>query len=476
MLFNSGQFLFFAIAVYTTYYLLPHRAQNVLLLVASYYFYGCWDERFLILILASTLVDYFAALKLVKARREGMEKSARLWLAVSILVNLGILGTFKYFNFFTENFAVFMQTFGWSVSILRLEIILPVGISFYTFQTMSYTIDIYRGRQQPTRNFLDFAVFVAFFPQLMAGPIERSKRLIPQLEKPRVINAENVCQGSWLILWGLFKKVYIADSLSVYCGWVFDRQADLGGLDIILGLFSFLIQIYCDFSGYSDMACGLALLLGIKLSLNFNLPFFASNPNEFWRRWHITLGNWFRDYVYGPVSRKYNHHWSKYTALVLTLLLVGLWHGADWHFVVFGGLWGLCMVGHLLFRPKISTIAKRHIGIKALLHTLGVIFTFYFSVMSVAFFRGHTLAQAFDFLVRAHTNFTSTANFWLDVKSVMFYVLPLIIIQIWQYRKGTLNVLKTASFPMRLIVPLSLLLLLLSNGSLVDNAFIYFQF
>jgi len=476
MLFNSGQFLFFAIPVFAAYYLLPHRAQNVLLLVASYYFYGSWDDRFLSLILISTLVDYFAALGIENARRGNKQKTAHLWLTTSVLVNLGILATFKYFNFFTESFAAFAQMFGWSVSAFRLDIILPVGISFYTFQTMSYTIDIYRARQQPTRNILDFAVYVAFFPQLMAGPIERSKKLIPQLEKPRTVNADGICRGSWLILWGLFKKVYIADNLAVYCGWVFDRHADLGGLDIILGLFSFLIQIYCDFSGYSDMAVGLALLLGIKLSLNFHLPFFASNPGEFWRRWHITLGNWFRDYVYGPISRKYNHFWSKHAALILTMLLIGLWHGADWHFVVFGGIWGVCMVGHLLFRPKISAISRRYRDIKPTIHALGILFTLYFVIMSVAFFRGHTLQQATELLLRTHTNFTSSVNFWLDFKSVMFYVLPLIILQIWQYKKRTLDVLKTAPFPMRLGIPLILFLLLVTNGELVDNAFIYFQF
>lgn len=301
MLFNSFTFLYFFIAVYVLYLLLKkkHLHQNFLLLVASYVFYGYWDWRFLSLILLSTLIDFFIGQTLYK---QNDPRRRKILLSLSVIANLSFLGFFKYFNFFAESFESMVGLFGLTAGDLTLRIVLPIGISFYTFQTMSYTIDIYRGEMKPVKNLMNFALFVAFFPQLVAGPIERAKNMIPQIEKPRNVTPEFINAGIYLIVWGYFKKLVIADNVALIANKVFNNYTEYQGMDLIIGVLAFTIQIYCDFSAYSDIARGLAKLLGINLMLNFRLPYFALNPSDFWLRWHISLSSWLRDYLYIPLG------------------------------------------------------------------------------------------------------------------------------------------------------------------------------
>ena len=338
MVFNSWLFFAFALVVFPLYYHLTHRWQNRMLLVASYVFYGAWDYRFLALLLFSTLVDFIAARRITVS--EGRRRKA--WLVTSLAVNLGLLGFFKYFNFFIDSANGLAGSFGIDPGFLRLGIVLPVGISFYTFQTMSYTIDVYRGKLEPAQSFRDFALFVSYFPQLVAGPIERATHLLPQIERPRRVDLRLLHEGIWLISWGLFKKAVIANNLAIVVDRTFASGAGATGAEYLIAIYAFAFQIYCDFSGYSDIARGLAALMGIDLMVNFNSPYAATSPRDFWRRWHISLSTWLRDYLYIPLGGNRGALWQTYRALILTMLLGGIWHGAKWTFVVWGlyhGVW-----------------------------------------------------------------------------------------------------------------------------------------
>jgi alginate O-acetyltransferase complex protein AlgI len=347
MVFNSWEFIAFFTTVCLIYWSIRNRSwQNLFLLIVSYLFYAAWDWRFLSLILISTGVDYISGIQ-IERHRDRFKK--RLFLSLSITTNLGLLGFFKYFNFFVENLELFLNTIGLGLMTNRLNVILPVGISFYTFQTMSYTIDIYRGKLKPTRNLIDFALFVAFFPQLVAGPIERAKRLLPQIYRPRVVDNERLRSGLWLLFWGLYKKVVIADNMASIVESVFDGSATGTFLQAYLGVFAFAIQIFCDFSGYSDVARGCARILGFELMRNFDLPYVAKNPQDFWRRWHISLSTWLRDYLYISLGGNRKGPCRTYVNLFLTMLLGGLWHGAAWNFIWWGCYHGLLLIVHRLY-------------------------------------------------------------------------------------------------------------------------------
>ena len=343
MLFNSLLFAFFFILVYILYRFLNHKWQNKILLAASYVFYGAWDWRFLSLIIISTVLDYFCGLKIHGAINE---KKRKFFVSLSIIGNLSILGFFKYFDFFAANLKNLLDCFGFSVQPHFLNIILPIGISFYTFQTMSYSLDIYRRKMAPTKDFLDFALFVAFFPQLVAGPIERAKNLLPQISRPRTITYDNYITGGWLILRGYFKKIVIADSLAIIVNDVYQTPAAVPCLLCLLATYAFAFQIYCDFSGYSDIARGLAKLMGIDIMQNFNQPDLARNPREFWQRWHISLSTWLRDYLYIPLGGNHHGRFNTYRNLMIAMLLGGLWHGAAWTFVVWGFYQGILLIIH----------------------------------------------------------------------------------------------------------------------------------
>ncbi|MEM7230001.1 MAG: MBOAT family O-acyltransferase, partial [Planctomycetota bacterium] len=341
MQFNSLHFAaFFALVLTAVAASRSHvRVRNCIILAASYYFYGSWDYRFLSLIVISTLIDYACGrmlnVRTMQDQPPARSRRDRAVLAVSLCSNLGILGFFKYFDFFVTSTSAMLEELGVTVHVSTLNIILPVGISFYTFQTLSYTIDLYRGKVRTEDSLLNFAVYVAYFPQLVAGPIERARHLLPQVQSPHAVDWAQLNSGFFLIGWGLFKKVVIADNIAVIVDLVFASETNTG-LSTVLGVYAFAIQIYCDFSGYVDIARGAARCMGFDLMQNFNLPYFATNPSDFWRRWHISLSTWLRDYLYIPLGGSKCGRTRTYINLMLTMVLGGLWHGAAWTFVVWG--------------------------------------------------------------------------------------------------------------------------------------------
>jgi len=343
MVFNSLHFVWFFLVVYGAYRLIGHRAQNWLLLVASYYFYASWDWRFLGLLLASTVVDYSCALFLERAPTPARRRAI---LCVSLGFNLTLLGFFKYFNFFADNLHALFGSLGWQVDFVTLRVLLPVGISFYTFVTMSYVIDVYRRETPATRDLLDFAVFVAFFPHLVAGPILRAANLLAQIERPRHITRDQVRDGAWLIAWGYFQKVFVADNLAPLANAVFEPGTTQTGVNVLLGLYAFALQIYGDFAGYSNIARGTSKLMGIELIENFRFPYFVRTPQEFWRHWHISLSTWLRDYLYIPLGGSRGSEWQTRRNLFFTMVLGGLWHGAAWTFVIWGVYQGALLIAY----------------------------------------------------------------------------------------------------------------------------------
>jgi alginate O-acetyltransferase complex protein AlgI len=341
VVFNSLHFIWFFFVVYALYRLLPHRAQNWLLLVASYYFYAAWDWRFLGLLLASTLVDYTCALAMSNTTSAPRRRAL---LCLSIGFNLTLLGFFKYFNFFADNLHVLFGAVSWNVDFVTLRVLLPVGISFYTFATMSYVIDVYRREIPATRDLLEFGVFVSYFPHLVAGPILRASRLLPQIHQPRSMTREQLRDGAWLIAWGYFQKVFVADNLAPLANGVFDPAAPHVGINVLLGVYAFAFQIYGDFAGYSNIARGTSKLLGIELVENFRFPYFVLTPQAFWRHWHISLSTWLRDYLYIPLGGSRGFEWQTRRNLLITMLLGGLWHGAAWTFVLWGLYHGVLLI------------------------------------------------------------------------------------------------------------------------------------
>jgi D-alanyl-lipoteichoic acid acyltransferase DltB (MBOAT superfamily) len=345
MLFNSWSFPPFFLAVLVLYYRLSYRAQNVLLLVASYFFYACWDWRFLGLLLLSTGVDWTLANRI---RREPTARLAKRWVATSVIINLCFLGFFKYFNFFVDSANQLLVALGVPGFGRHLEVVLPVGISFYTFQSISYIVDVYRRDVEPAKSPIDFALFVAFFPHVVAGPIMCSRDLLPQMQAPRRTSAAQVKEGLWLMLWGFFKKMVVANNLVPIVGAVYDSEVPGSGSAVLIATYAFAYQIYCDFSGYTDIARGAAKLMGFELMLNFRQPYLAQNPSDFWRRWHISLSTWLRGYLYIPLGGSRGSRALTRVNLMLTMLLGGLWHGAAWNFVLWGAFHGGLLVAHRL--------------------------------------------------------------------------------------------------------------------------------
>jgi len=404
MLFNSWEYFIFLPIVLLLYYSLTHQWQNHLLLVASYFFYSWWDWRFTVLLVISTVVDFYLGLAIHQA--EDPHKRKR-WLLVSCVVNFGMLGFFKYFNFFADSAAHLLQALGLQAHPVILQIILPAGISFYTFQTMNYVIDIYRREMQPTRNILTYATFVSYFPHLVAGPIIRAELLLPQLEKERVVDNEKFRGGCLLILIGLFKKVVIADSLAPDVTPYFTNPTTYSSLALLKGLYYFSLQIYCDFSGYTDIARGTSRLLGIELPENFNQPYLSQTITEFWRRWHISLSSWLRDYLYIPLGGNRSGRLRTYGNLMLTMVLGGLWHGANWTFVAWGFLHGLYLAAHKLIlelRPA-PELWSQVSGFRSFLfpplalRLIKIIITFHLVCLTWIFFRAANFVTAFAYLV-----------------------------------------------------------------------------
>ena len=351
MAFNSSVFAIFLILVFAIYWLLNKnlRIQNLFIVVASYFFYGWWDWRFLSLLLVSSIVDFISGYYMAQTN---VPRKKKLLLGISLFTNLGILGTFKYYDFFATSFVALFQKFGIDLNIHTLNVLLPVGVSFYTFQTLSYTIEVYRKNLEPSKDLIAFMAFVSFFPQLVAGPIERAKRLLPQFYKKRIFSYEQSVSGLRLMLWGFFKKIVIADNIARSVDLVFNHPEDFHGITVVLATIGFAIQIYCDFSGYSDIAIGCAKLFGIEIMKNFDAPYFSKSPKEFWRRWHISLSTWFRDYVYIPLGGNKKGFSKMQLNLMITFLISGLWHGANQTFVIWGFLHGSAVCIQNYFEHK----------------------------------------------------------------------------------------------------------------------------
>lgn len=434
MLFNSFIFLIFLIVVIPLYYAVPARFRNWLLLISSYFFYGYWDYRFLSLIIISTLVDFYVG------RAMGYTEDARrrrnlLW--ISMATNLGILGFFKYFGFFVQSFAPLAAIFGGNIDTLHLHIILPVGISFYTFQTMSYTLDIYRREVTPTNNLLNFAVFVAFFPQLVAGPIERARRLLPQVAARPKATREQFEKGVVLIVMGLFIKVMIGDTAGRFVDSMFANPALFKSPELLSALVLFSIQIYADFSGYSHIARGTAKLMGFELMKNFETPYLAQNITEFWRRWHISLSTWLKDYLYISLGGNRKGKKRMYVNLMLTMLLGGLWHGASWNFVIWGGLHGVYLAVHkmILRKRKVPEKYAYHGPGSLIRYLLKVSLTFILVLITWLFFRATDWETTVVFIQKMV--YWEQSEFSLRLAGITaIFMAVMLLFDLFQYRTG----------------------------------------
>ncbi len=472
MLFNSLPFAVFLPIVFAVYWALRNslRSQNIMLLTASYIFYGWWDARFLSLIVASTVVDYLLGQYLAAATNALKRK---LLLTASMIFNLGLLGVFKYYNFFMENFMEIANSVGLHTNPVLLKIALPVGISFYTFQTMSYTIDIYRKQLEPTKDFIAFAAFVGYFPQLVAGPIERASNLLPQMSKRRYFDYQKAVDGMRQALWGFFKKVVIADAVAPLVDQAFGDPSGFSAIALITGALLFSIQIYCDFSGYSDIAIGISKIFGIDLMQNFRTPYFSRDIAEFWRRWHISLSTWFRDYLYIPLGGSRGSTALKVRNTFAIFIVSGFWHGANWTFII----WGL--INALLFLPLL--LAKRNrsnLNDPEISDLHRILLTFSITTIAWIFFRADSLSHAIDYLQNI-VIWNSGKS--LSIKPTLVVYIALLFLGDWIGRKHdfSLNILtegilsKSPLMRLTLYLSLAYLILLYIGG---QQNFIYFQF
>ena len=545
MLFNSIEFIIFFALVYCAYLALPFRAQNYMLLVASYIFYGWWDVRFLFLVAVSTTVDFWVGLLIENGRLRSKQlfgpavflsisaivflclNPASLltfgqhnydfvslirwsvidWVAaeavaflagmgvvyltisklqgparrtfclmISVTTQLGLLGVFKYFNFFIDSLSSALTSAGVPTSSLHLDIVLPVGISFYTFQSLSYTIDIYRGQFKPITRFFDFALFVAYFPQLQAGPIERARQLIPQLSKRRQLDFEQITRGLYLILFGFFKKVAIADGVAPVVDQIFGSAGRVTWIDVVAGAVLFAVQIYCDFSGYTDIARGISKLFGIEMVINFNQPYFSTNPQEFWHRWHISLSTWLRDYLYITLGGNHGNLAFVCRNIMITMLLGGLWHGAAWNFVLWGFYQGslLCIyrIWHQIKDTKERTLSRSFIT-----QTISIAGFFAFVCYGWLLFRSHSLTQIVDFTRLLFVDFGNIDyGAGLPRMSALLGLALLIPMEIIQYWKADAHYYQRFPVPLRGCFIAALIVVIMIGTSNEPAQFIYFQF
>ena len=489
MLFNSLDFAIFLPIVFLLYWFVAQKnlkLQNALIVVASYVFYGWWDWRFLSLIIFSTVVDYLVGQKL---RTEEKQSKRKVLLWTSIIVNLGFLGFFKYFNFFLENFVDAFSLFGMQINANSLNIILPVGISFYTFQTLSYTIDVYKKKLEPTQDFIAFSAFVCFFPQLVAGPIERATNLLPQFYKKRTFEYHKAVDGMRQILWGLFKKVVIADNCAEFANQIFNNSADLNGSTLVIGVFFFSIQIYGDFAGYSDIAIGTSRLYGFDLKQNFSTPYFSKNIIEFWRRWHISLSKWLTDYVFTPLALELRHFEKTgiIISLFITFLLSGLWHGAGWNFIFYGFLHAiyflitLLVLGH---KKSFNSNTEDKI-IPSLKESFSMMLTFILVSFSYIFFRAENLDHAFSYIGGIFTQnffqpieeFVKNKDEFLMFGHTICFIFILLISE-WFGRDQShplSKILTVKNQTFRFVIYIFLVLAIIYSGG-QQQEFIYFQF
>jgi D-alanyl-lipoteichoic acid acyltransferase DltB (MBOAT superfamily) len=482
MLFNSLDFAIFLPIVFILYWCVTNnnlKLQNLLIVAASYLFYGWWDWRFLFLILFSTIVDYSVGMAL-KTESNQTKRKVLLW--ISILVNLGFLGFFKYYNFFLENFVTTFSFFGNPINPQGLNIILPVGISFYTFQTLSYTIDVYKRKLTATKDFVSFSAFVSFFPQLVAGPIERATHLLPQFYKRRKFDYALAVDGMRQILWGLFKKIVIADNCAEFANQIFNNSADMNGSTLVLGAIFFTFQIYGDFSGYSDIAIGTSRLFGFDLMQNFNFPYFSRDIAEFWRRWHISLSTWFRDYLYIPLGGSRGGTWMKVRNTFLIFIISGFWHGANWTFIVWGALNAIYFLPLLLTnnnRNNLETVAKGKL-FPSLKELSFMLLTFGLTVFAWIFFRADNIGHAISYI----SEILSPSLFSIPKLNGMIGALRTIILVAifvlveWKGREGQYAIADFGTNwirPIRWMFYFTIIIIILAfTGN--EQQFIYFQF
>lgn len=483
MLFNSIDFALFLPIVFLLYWFLFKKnlkCQNILLLVASYFFYACWDWRFLFLLVFSTILDYSTGILMSEARTQRLKK---FWFWLSIVANIGFLGFFKYYNFFVESFADGLGLLGVQVNPMTLNIILPVGISFYTFHGLSYVIDIYQGRIKPEKNFIDYSLFVSFFPLLVAGPIERATHLLPQLKKERSFDYSKSVDGLRQILWGLFKKMVIADGCAIYVNDIFANYDQMNGSSLLIGAILFTFQIYGDFSGYSDIALGTARLFGVELLQNFAFPYFSRDIAEFWRRWHISLSSWFKDYIYIPLGGSRVSLGKRIRNTFIIFLISGLWHGANWTFIVYGFLHAVFFLPLLLFkrnRSNLEIVAKGRM-LPSFNELTAMLMTFALTVLSRIFFRSESLTQAFGYFDRLFSfSFFSIPDFKANNRTLSLFVLIFLFMLIeWKGRESKYGIERFAlSSPrvIRLSFYAIVLCLICAFQAVEDIPFIYFHF
>jgi D-alanyl-lipoteichoic acid acyltransferase DltB (MBOAT superfamily) len=474
MLFNSLGFLFFLPVVFAIYWMIRKqlRMQNILLMLASYFFYACWDFRFLFLLIFSTFLDYISGLLI---RQSDSQLKKKTWLAISVVINLGFLGFFKYYNFFAESFASMLNGAGFEANMWTLQIILPVGISFYTFHGLSYVFDIYKNRIEPCRSYVDYSLFVSFFPLLVAGPIERATHLLPQIVRPRTFNYSQMRDGLRQMLWGFFKKVVIADSCAYYADLAFNNTDDYGGGALILGALFFTVQIYCDFSGYSDIALGTARLFGFELLQNFAYPYFSRDIAEFWRRWHISLSSWFRDYLYIPLGGSRGSLGKKIRNTFIIFVVSGFWHGANWTFIAWGALNAIYFLPGLIRgsnRENLGVVADGRL-LPSLRDLINILITFSLCVFAWIFFRAESMAHAFKYIsgIFNTTNDEPLGNIRMLPFIIAFFLME------WLHRSKRHGLCLDERVPQ---VMRWLLYLILSICVMFffgkGNSFIYFQF
>jgi D-alanyl-lipoteichoic acid acyltransferase DltB (MBOAT superfamily) len=481
MLFNSLEFIAFFIFVAFGYFALPHRFRWILLLLASYFFYACWKPAYLVLILSSTLVTYGTGLMM---GRLGERQKRRKYVAISLIVNLGLIFTFKYFNFFSHSITALLELTGAPYRIVTLDVLLPVGISFYTFQALSYTVDVYRGERAPERHLGVFALYVAFFPQLVAGPIERSTRLLPQFFEKMRFDYARVTEGLSLMLFGFFKKLVIADRLAIYVNEVFNHPGSYNGLPVVAATYFFAFQIYCDFSGYSDIAIGGARVFGYNLMQNFNRPYAATSVSDFWRRWHISLSTWFKDYLYIPLggNRCAKSRWL--VNLLIVFLVSGLWHGANWTFVLWGALHGGYLAVGVLSSPVREKIAASlRLGKVPLLRdTLRRLVVFHLVVFAWIFFRANDIQDVAVIIGKLGIDSLDLSEMSLKVfgaYELRIGLLAILSMEILQYCKTRDHsdglFMESAAF-IKWPVHIALMVAIVLFGKFDIVEFIYFQF
>jgi alginate O-acetyltransferase complex protein AlgI len=476
LLFNSAEFIFvFLPLVLGIYYVLPHRAQNAFLVLASCVFYASWDWRFLAPLLFTSSLDYWVSKRLEAASQQGRSQRYRKrYVMLSIVSNLGLLGFFKYFNFFAQSLVDLLGVIGIGADIRVFNIVLPVAISFYTFQALSYTIDVYRGELHATKSFWDFFLAVLYFPHLVAGPIQRASTLLPQVTRPRIITAAQVQEGLHLIAWGFVKKVFMADNLAPIVDRAFASSSPSGGV-VVLGTYAFCFQIYCDFSGYTDIARGLAKIMGFEFNLNFNLPYAARNPSDFWRRWHISLSSWLRDYLYKPLGGNRGGDLATNRNLMITMLLGGLWHGAAWNFILWGFYHGFILVLHRVASPVLSRIDQAIGGYRRPWTWACWLSMFLMTCYGWLLFRASSLSQVVNMTAALRDPLQGID--WHAMSKVTAIIAPLVLVQVIQFRTNSLyflNPLKTPVWVRVVAYAVMAYLVLFLGGR--PQSFVYFQF